>query len=109
MNFDISKFNRTHLLVIGDLMIDEYLRGEVDHISPEAPVPVVAIKNQDYTLGGSGNVVNNLITLGVGYSDAAECNHMQPCFRSSRSVLIAPRSVTKESVLVPIVRTGKGA
>ncbi len=68
MNFDISKFNRTHLLVIGDLMIDEYLRGEVDHISPEAPVPVVAIKNQDYTLGGSGNVVNNLITLGAKVS-----------------------------------------
>ena len=68
MNFDISKFNQTHLLVIGDLMIDEYLRGEVDHISPEAPVPVVAIKNQDYTLGGSGNVVNNLITLGAKVS-----------------------------------------
>ncbi len=68
MNFDISKFNRTHLLVIGDLMIDEYLGGEVDHISPEAPVPVVAIKNQDYTLGGSGNVVNNLITLGAKVS-----------------------------------------
>jgi len=68
MNFDISKFNQTHLLVIGDLMIDEYLRGEVDHISPEAPVPVVAIKNQDYTLGGSGNVVNNLIALGAKVS-----------------------------------------
>jgi len=68
MNFDISKFNQTHLLVIGDLMIDEYLRGEVDHISPEAPVPVVAIKNQGYTLGGSGNVVNNLITLGAKVS-----------------------------------------
>ena len=68
MNFDISKFYQTHLLVIGDLMIDEYLRGEVDHISPEAPVPVVAITNQDYTLGGSGNVVNNLITLGAKVS-----------------------------------------
>ena len=68
MNFDISKFNQTHLLVIGDLMIDEYLRGEVDHISPEAPVPVVAIKSQDYTLGGSGNVANNLIALGAKVS-----------------------------------------
>jgi D-beta-D-heptose 7-phosphate kinase/D-beta-D-heptose 1-phosphate adenosyltransferase len=65
MNIDISKFNQTHLLVIGDLMIDEYVWGEVDRISPEAPVQVVAVKNQDCTLGGSGNVINNLITLGA--------------------------------------------
>jgi D-beta-D-heptose 7-phosphate kinase/D-beta-D-heptose 1-phosphate adenosyltransferase len=65
MNFDISSFNQTHLLVIGDLMIDEYVWGEVDRISPEAPVQVVAVKSQDYTLGGSGNVINNLTTLGA--------------------------------------------
>ena len=68
MPLDISKFNQTHLLVIGDLMIDEYVWGRVDHISPEAPVPVVAVKNQDYTLGGAGNVVNNLISLGARVS-----------------------------------------
>ncbi len=68
MNFDISKFDQTHLLVIGDLMIDEYVRGEVDRISPEAPVQVVAVKNQEYTLGGSGNVVNNLMNLGASVS-----------------------------------------
>ncbi len=68
MNFAISKFDQTHLLVIGDLMIDEYVWGEVDRISPEAPVQVVAVKNQDFTLGGSGNVVNNLMTLGARVS-----------------------------------------
>ena len=68
MNFDISKFDQAHLLVIGDLMIDEYVRGEVDRISPEAPVQVVAVKNQEYTLGGSGNVVNNLMNLGASVS-----------------------------------------
>jgi D-beta-D-heptose 7-phosphate kinase/D-beta-D-heptose 1-phosphate adenosyltransferase len=65
MKIDFSKFDQTHLLVIGDLMIDEYLWGEVDRISPEAPVQVVAVKNQDFTLGGSGNVVNNLRSLGA--------------------------------------------
>ena len=65
MNIDIAKFNKTRLLVIGDLMIDEYVWGDVDRISPEAPVQVVAVQNQDYTLGGSGNVINNLITLGA--------------------------------------------
>ena len=52
MRIDISKFDQFHLLVIGDLMIDEYLWGEVDRISPEAPVQVVAVKNEDCTLGG---------------------------------------------------------
>ncbi len=68
MPIDISKFDQTHLLVIGDLMIDEYVWGEVERISPEAPVQVVAVKNQEYTLGGSGNVVNNLMALGARVS-----------------------------------------
>ena len=68
MPIDISKFEKTRLLVVGDLMIDEYLWGEVDRISPEAPVQVVAVQNQDYTLGGSGNVVNNLRALGARVS-----------------------------------------
>ncbi|MGD8648509.1 MAG: D-glycero-beta-D-manno-heptose-7-phosphate kinase, partial [Desulfobacterales bacterium] len=46
-------------------MIDEYVWGEVDRISPEAPVQVVSVKNEDYTLGGAGNVVNNLVALGA--------------------------------------------
>ena len=68
MKIDFAEFDETHLLVVGDLMIDEYLWGEVDRISPEAPVQVVAVKNQDYTLGGSGNVVNNLRALGARVS-----------------------------------------
>ena len=64
MLIDISKFDRCNLLVVGDLMLDEYLWGEVDRISPEAPVQVVAIKNEDFALGGAGNVVNNVVALG---------------------------------------------
>jgi D-beta-D-heptose 7-phosphate kinase/D-beta-D-heptose 1-phosphate adenosyltransferase len=65
---DISKFADCRLLVVGDLMIDEYVWGDVDRISPEAPVQVVAVNNEDYTLGGSGNVVNNLVALGAEVS-----------------------------------------
>ena len=65
MPFDISKFNRCHILVVGDLMLDEYVWGEVDRISPEAPVQIVAVKNEDYAMGGSGNVVNNIAALGA--------------------------------------------
>lgn len=70
MDFDISKFEKCNLLVVGDLMIDEYLWGDVDRISPEAPVQVVSVKEENYTLGGSGNVANNLVALGAKVSMA---------------------------------------
>ncbi len=61
-----EKFSNCKLLVVGDLMIDEYVWGDVDRISPEAPVQVVSVTREDYTLGGSGNVVNNLAALSAG-------------------------------------------
>jgi len=51
-------------LVIGDLMVDHYIYGNCNRISPEAPVPVVEITKETYTLGGAGNVLENLITFG---------------------------------------------
>jgi len=65
MKIDMPKFDRCRLLVVGDLMIDEYVWGDVERISPEAPVQVVEVHNEEYTLGGSGNVVNNLVALGA--------------------------------------------
>ena len=53
------------ILVIGDLMIDQYLWGNSERISPEAPVQVVNINNESASLGGAGNVINNLIALGA--------------------------------------------
>ncbi|NPA54955.1 MAG: D-glycero-beta-D-manno-heptose-7-phosphate kinase [Epsilonproteobacteria bacterium] len=52
------------ILVIGDFMIDHYLWGKSNRISPEAPVPVVEITKEEDRLGGAGNVVNNLLSLG---------------------------------------------
>ncbi len=62
---NLTSFKDIQILVIGDLMIDEYLWGNVDRISPEAPVPVVAVKDESYTLGGAGNVINNLVAMGA--------------------------------------------
>lgn len=53
------------ILVIGDLMIDHYLWGCAEKISPEAPVPVVNVERENSVLGGAGNVVNNLYALGA--------------------------------------------
>ncbi|PIE63461.1 MAG: D-glycero-beta-D-manno-heptose-7-phosphate kinase [Desulfobacter postgatei] len=62
---NIDKFKNLRVLVIGDLMLDEYLWGKVDRISPEAPVPVVAVEEENHTLGGAGNVINNLSAMGA--------------------------------------------
>jgi D-beta-D-heptose 7-phosphate kinase/D-beta-D-heptose 1-phosphate adenosyltransferase len=59
------------VLVIGDVMLDEWVWGYVSRISPEAPVPVVAVNDHSYTLGGAGNVANNLRAIGARVSFAA--------------------------------------
>ncbi|CAB5080077.1 D-glycero-beta-D-manno-heptose 1-phosphate adenylyltransferase (EC / D-glycero-beta-D-manno-heptose-7-phosphate kinase (EC [Olavius algarvensis associated proteobacterium Delta 3] len=61
---NISRFSQCRVLVVGDLMIDHYVWGEVDRISPEAPVQVVNVRSEEDTLGGCGNVVNNIVALG---------------------------------------------
>ncbi len=53
------------IMVLGDLMLDEFIEGTVERISPEAPVPVVLVHNEYYRLGGAGNVANNLMSLGA--------------------------------------------
>ena len=55
-------------LVVGDLMLDEYLWGKAERISPEAPVQVVDVLREELRLGGAGNVVNNLAALGAEVS-----------------------------------------
>ncbi len=61
----LDGFHQKKILVIGDVMVDEYLWGSVNRISPEAPVPVVLVDRETKTLGGAANVVNNLAGLGA--------------------------------------------
>lgn len=60
----LKKFRKTSILVVGDIMIDEFIWGNVSRISPEAPVPVVAVTHETLLLGGAANVVNNIHSLG---------------------------------------------
>ena len=60
-----SAFDRLNVLVVGDVMIDRYLTGNVTRISPEAPVPVVQLKQTDNRLGGAANVALNIRALGA--------------------------------------------
>lgn len=60
-----NEIKKPNILVIGDLMIDHYLWGSTNRISPEAPVQVVNVEKETTVLGGAGNVVNNLVSLGA--------------------------------------------
>ncbi len=60
-----AKLPTLKVLVIGDLILDEYLFGNVERISPEAPVPVVWVRSEKHALGGSGNVIQNLASIQV--------------------------------------------
>lgn len=60
-----ASFSSLKVGVIGDVMLDTYMWGKVDRISPEAPVPVVTVKNKDYRIGGAGNVALNACSLGA--------------------------------------------
>src|ERR1700709_892352 len=60
-----SKFGQVKAGVIGDMMLDTYLWGHVERISPEAPVPVVTLDQRENRIGGAGNVALNLASLGA--------------------------------------------
>lgn len=64
----VRKFNRARILVVGDLILDEFIWGDVDRISPEAPVPVVWAKKRFFLPGGAANVANNITALGANVS-----------------------------------------
>ena len=84
----VDRFPRTHVLVVGDLMVDHYVWGSVSRISPEAPVPVVSVTRENLLLGAAANVVQNIHSLGgrvdicgvIGQDDAGK--QLQQMLRS---------------------------
>ena len=65
MKEDLDFLDKPSVLVIGDVMLDRYIWGDVQRISPEAPVPIIAIRRETFTAGGAGNLALNLGALGV--------------------------------------------
>jgi D-beta-D-heptose 7-phosphate kinase/D-beta-D-heptose 1-phosphate adenosyltransferase len=60
----LKNFKNQKVLVVGDLILDQYVRGNVSRISPEAPVPIVDVTDIDFSLGGAANVADNIVSLG---------------------------------------------
>lgn len=60
----VERLNGKRVMIVGDVMLDHYTLGEVTRISPEAPVPVVVVSEEQHLLGGAGNVARNIVALG---------------------------------------------
>lgn len=61
----VNRFQAVKIMVIGDVMMDQFIWGKVSRISPEAPIPVVDVRDESRMLGGAGNVVHNICSLGA--------------------------------------------
>lgn len=73
MSIHLEDFSNCNILVIGDIMLDCYLWGKVERISPEAPVPIVHARKRTHMLGGAGNVALNLSSIGCNTDIIALC------------------------------------
>ena len=62
----LKSARKRRALVVGDAMVDQFIWGRVERISPEAPVPVVQVERESFMPGGAANVARNLTSLGVG-------------------------------------------
>lgn len=98
---------RQHVVIIGDAMLDVYLRGDVDRISPEAPVPVVRVRDRKLALGGAANVAQNVAAMGAGCDLVAVVGddragstlreHLDAGRMSSRSLVTVNRPTTTKT------------
>src|ERR1700745_4353381 len=98
------------IAIVGDAMLDVYLRGDVERISPEAPVPVVRVRDRELALGGAANVAQNVDAIGAqpdlvcAVGEDAEGQVIKAMLRDLRSdprsvITVARRTTTKTRVL----------
>lgn len=93
----LSRFRERRALVLGDVMLDEYLTGDVRRISPEAPVPIVDVQSRTHVPGGAANVASNIASLG-GYPVLIGIVGEDESARHLRSVL-AENGVSSDSLV----------
>ena len=120
----IKKFKKRKVLVVGDFILDAYLRGSCSRLAPEAPVPVVDITEKKYCLGGSANAAANLSSLGaevfyctvIGEDIAATqaLNLLAECGVNTELVVCNPKrhTIVKTRITAPaqtLVRLDEGS
>lgn len=90
----LSAATKSRVLVVGDVMLDQFIWGGVSRISPEAPVPVVDFHRESYMPGGAANVARNLVSLetpaelfgAIGNDDAGNCKNFSANSTSAAAV-----------------------
>src|SRR5262249_31037686 len=65
LNETLKCISEQTILCVGDLMLDDFIYGDISRISPEAPAPVIAVRRQERVIGGAGNVARNIADLGA--------------------------------------------
>ncbi len=120
----LSGFKKKRILVIGDLILDRYIWGKVNRISPEAPVPIVEVTSENFLLGGASNVANNIVSLGghativgvAGHDRGGEILrkmleqrgiHCEGVFWSSRPTTVKTRVIAHSQQVVRFDREDK--
>ncbi|MGJ8653008.1 MAG: bifunctional heptose 7-phosphate kinase/heptose 1-phosphate adenyltransferase [Opitutaceae bacterium] len=104
----LQAFSKLRIVVIGDVMLDHYIHGVANRISPEAPVPVVSVARDEYLPGGAANVANNLTCLNVpttligSYGEDPECQTLGDVL-SKRNIHLS--SIGKQIGVTTIVKT----
>lgn len=106
----IKQFNKQKVLVVGDIMADKYLWGEVERVSPEAPVPVVHVKEETISPGGAANLANNVAALGATVhlagligDDSAGTQLLEACLDSdisTKAIIVDKNKPTTQKIRV---------
>ena len=87
-----AKMARSRVVVVGDAMLDIYLAGEAERISPEAPVPVVTVQGRRHAIGGAADVATNMTAKACGAAGTRTARAPRDYFTSSASVATLPIS-----------------
>ncbi len=103
MQETLEKMARAHVLVVGDVMLDRYWYGGVERISPEAPVPVVAVRRMEERPGGAANVARNIVGIGARCLLTAICGN--DAAADSLESLLREAHVEQRLIRDPLVNT----
>lgn len=91
---ELEKLRGHRILCVGDVMLDRFIYGQVERISPEAPIPVLRIGRETVALGGSGNVVRNLVSLGGTVDMIGVVGHDQAGYSVAEQIASLPQVVS---------------
>lgn len=104
----LESFSKVKIAVVGDMMLDEYLIGKVNRISPEAPVPIVNIEEERFVPGGASNVANNLKTLDsevLVYGVVGNDDNGEKFIRELNSKGIDPKGIVRDGTRPTIIKS----